>query len=378
MLEKTNKTSPIALLPIIYYIGNFFKLYSSQIEISFLLLAFTGLFGLLVIWNNGLLRLDRMVVFYLIFMTMITAGVFIGGHNLSLIDLASSALLVGITGLMLMFPWNEKQGAVAFYIAFAFMLLRMIQHSETVLQVGSNNYVSILLIIMAALYYLPYEWNEKKLTIISLIPAFLTFFLSVLAAGRGGILTSGMMLAGIIGIYVLSHISNRQGRMIAVACMIVAAAAVVLIGMKMISRLGDFGSDGFNNAIRLTMWKQYIKGALSSPKYLMLGYPLGKIATIARFNNNPHNSFVLLHAIGGILPCILFFVYFIKAAVSYLKNKNYIALLMLLTIFVRGMTDKFIFGQYGMPVLVFLILFPYYRTKHSDYWERDSLVRCII
>lgn len=378
MVIRTNKTSPIALLPIIYYIGNFFKLYDSQIEISFLLLAFTGVFGLLVIWNGGLLRLDRMVVFYLIFMTMITAGVFIGGHNLGLIDLVSSALLVGVTGIMLMFPWDEKQAAAAFYITFALMLLRMMQHAETVLQIGSNNYVSILLILMAALYYLPYEWNDRKLTIVSLIPAFLTFGLSVLAAGRGGILASGLMLAGLICIYIFGVIKNRQGRIIAMAAMLAAAAVVVLAAGKLMSSIGDFKSDGFTNAIRINMWTQYIRGALSSPKYLLLGYPLKKIALIARFNGNPHNSFILLHAIGGIIPLALFFLFFVRSAIFYLKNKSYIALLMLMVVFVRGMTDKFIFGQYGMPVLIFLVMYPYYAEKHSDYWQRESIVRCII
>ena len=377
MLSKTERTSPIALLPIIYYIGNFLKLYDSQIEICFLLLAFTGIFGLLVIWNDGLLRLDRMVFFYLVFITMITASMFIS-HNLGIVDLATSVFLVGITGLMLMFPWSEKQGAAAFYIAFALMLLRMFQHTETVLQIGSDNYVSILLILMAALYYLPYEWNGKKLGLVSLIPAFLTFFLSVLAAGRGGILTSAIMLAGVLGIYVLSAIPNRQGRVLAVIAMAAVGAVAVLVGLKVMSGLGDFKSDGFSNAIRFTMWKQYIHSALSSPKYLLFGYPLNRIAVIARFNGNPHNSFVLLHAIGGILPFVLFFIYFVKAGFYYLKNKNYIALLMLLVVFVRGMTDKFIFGQYGMPVLIFLVMYPYYSRKHDYYWERDSIVRCII
>ena len=38
----------------------------------------------------------------------------------------------------------------------------------------------------------------------------------------------------------------------------------------------------------------------------------------------------------------------------------------------RGMSDKFIFGQYGMPIMLFLVLYPLIERQKTG--DKESLI----
>ena len=83
-----------------------------------------------------------------------------------------------------------------------------------------------------------------------------------------------------------------------------------------------------------------------------------KCCVIGGIELNTHNSFLQMHALYGIIPFICFGILALRAAWFYFKNGLHMHLGLLFALFVRGMTDKFIFGQYGMPLMMYFVLLP--------------------
>ena len=337
-------------------------MYKNQIYLNYLIMAAVGVLGLIVVLFHISYDLRNYYLFSVLFMVMIVANKLLVG-NVSLIDIVSNLFLVGVIGTMLIVRWSVLQGAFMFYITFIVLTLQfLLGHSATVLSHSSNNYVSVLIILMAILYYCPFDWNGRNLRLIDLLPAVFGFFLSVLAAGRGGILSSGILMVFVFIKYSLKKTESPLKRLIAIICVIAVVGAVLVFDADILLQgflnLGNFQSKGTSSSIRYSIWGEYIHTALANPKNLIFGAPLKSIKIIQPFGGNVHNSFLQLHAMGGIFVVLLFLVYLIRAVVLYIRNRQFFILSLLVVLIIRGMTDKFIFGQYGMPVLMFLILYP--------------------
>lgn len=344
-------------------------MFTGQIVVNFAIVIAVGTIGFMVKRRWQFTSLWQFYTFSALFLISIVLCRFVN-HNLELMDIVNSIFLIGITRIMLLYKWKETEGAIAFFLAAVAILLKVMRSSSgNILSISSNNYISILLILMLALYYIPFEWNRKQLAISNLIPAIVAFGLSVVAAGRGGILATGVLLAGLVMIMTFAKTKNRWIRLATALFAFVVLCLLILFENRLILDslpLGNFKEEGMESSIRLRMWQQYFDTMMSSPLYIIFGAPVSRIDLLMEFNGNMHNSFIYLHAIAGILPFIFFFVSFINAIKWYLGNKHYIALLLMLVVVLRGMTDKFIFAQYGMPIMVYLVMAPYVGTVFND------------
>jgi len=110
-----------------------------------------------------------------------------------------------------------------------------------------------------------------------------------------------------------------------------------------------FASSGLESE-RYFIWGKYIQNldVFSS----VFGLPLNAVDAIARFNVNPHNSFMKLHSYFGVAPFV--FVFFL---LFYKYDKLYKPFLLMLTIVVmRGFTD-IIFWDGLMDIVFFAFMF---------------------
>ena len=129
--------------------------------------------------------------------------------------------------------------------------------------------------------------------------------------------------------------------------------------------LGKLSSRGLDNGPREKIWKAYFEKIENNIEYLFIGVPIQDVPVIHDIGDNTHNSFLHLHATNGIFSFVLFLLLIIKAMIYHLRTKKILFAIMLLVIFARGMSDKFIFGQYGMPILLYLVLYPYFSAYIS-------------
>lgn len=355
-------TGLIAVLPVFFYIGNFVKMYTGNLSINYIIMSSVGVIGLLLMFTRSLNYLKQFKIFSILYIVcFVLQCIVIRNYQIS--TMPSMLYHIGITWIMLTYRWSEKQGAFGFYLVFILISIRLLRFSSSrVLSISSNNYISILLILMCVLYYAPFEWNKKKFTAIHTAPAILTFALSVIAGGRGGVLSSGVLMVGIVIRFVFRKTGRKSYRVIIIILLVLLLIAAVIFSdsfMTRILRMSSFRDEGFESAIRLSMWSQYLQNMLSSLKNALFGVPLKNIPLIVRFSGNPHNSFIRLHATSGILPFLMLLYYLIQATLKYIKQKRSMALLLLTVLVIRGMTDAFIFGRYGTPDFLFLVLYPY-------------------
>lgn len=265
---------------------------------------------------------------------------------------------------MLRYQFSYTQGVVSYYITAATFLWYYINGINThFVLTSSGNYISVLLIIFASLYYIALHNSGRRMKIWDIIPAILNFFLSIWARGRGGITATFAMLILISFIFV-SGLEKKKARRILWIAFIVTISLVILALtdfslFNWFFSLGKWGYKGIENDARTIIWGSYFDKMRENVLYFVLGPPLRDIPIIAGYGGNCHNSFLQLHAYNGIIMIILFMVLLIHSALYYIRGKQWIMISILITFCVRAFTDKFVFGQYGMPIMMYLVLNPY-------------------
>lgn len=372
IFQKKSSDSVLQWLPVLFFLFNVYMRTGHSSSLYLITLLVTGIIGLLILMSTRSVRSD---VLYITIAIYFISGIFnfliIG--NVSLIDLANDALLFGVMSLMLLHPMDLKKGTVFFYISivtFVYAYFTGTQASSVL--TSSGNYVSVLMILSAAVYYISFYNSKKDLKLVHLLPALLCFLFSVWAKGRGGILACAVLFVLLLLYYLICYAQSGGSKRI-VFLAVVVIIAVTYLYIKNINlidaffSLGKWSYRGVDNTAREIIWGAYFEKMKESFLYILNGAPLDQIPIIHSLNNNTHNSFIQLHANNGLIPFILFTIFMIRSFFYYIKNKEFLLAIVLFAVFIRGMSDKFIFGQYGMPIMMYLVLFPYIEQRRRVY-----------
>jgi len=232
---------------------------------------------------------------------------------------------------------------------------------------SSNNYVSVMLLFPAVVYYSIIERQKKK---ISVIPAMVIFILSVLAQGRGGILASGILL---IAVYLSAGFNmlgtNRR------ACLALCLTSMILFMFIIFSAVflfnifdeilifSRFNQLGMSDHGRFAIWDQYINSVKNNLLYLGLGAKLTELPAVVRQEGNLHNSFFNIHAFNGIVMFIFFIGYSLNAIRYGIKRRRWLFVMCMFTLYLRGATDQVFWGTLGTPFVLFFILAPQFEKS---------------
>ena len=241
---------------------------------------------------------------------------------------------------------------------------------------SSGNYVSVILILASAYYYFCVQNSDHGFNIKDILPALLSFMLAIWARGRGGILASALLLLLILFYYIRNYAKKNTRRFSVVIFSIIIVVTVLLLQninlLNTFMSLGKWQYRGLDNAARELIWGSYFNNLKENPLYVIFGAPLNDIHIIYSYGNNTHNSFLQLHATNGLITFILFCILLIRSFIFYLKNNKELNVIAIIAIVVRGMTDKFIFGQYGMPIMLYLVLWPYIEAFFQNMTMQNS------
>ena len=356
----------LAVLPGLYYLGNLIRLMNISMLPYYLFMAAAGVAGLAYALGQKKYNVTYLVLFFTAYIVTLAFNWLIVRNN-SISTIASNFLLLGIALLLLLDLHSLKFGAFVFYTSAVMILYRMFTSGRRRILTSSANYISIAILLPCALYYMALEKEKGEVRFIDLLPAVIAFNISIMAEGRGGILSCLVLLIAMLLLHMRTLAEGRKRRtVIFVLIFLLAAVILYMRNFSLVDTflgLGKYRNRGISTNGRMTLWRSYYEGIRESAAYILFGGPVNRIQATANYGGNTHNSFIQLHAYNGLVMLLIVAIASVRAAVSYIREKQFITLTVLLVIILRGMTDKYIFGQYGMPIFLFLILAPMVRLR---------------
>lgn len=365
--KVSSRGNVYAMLPYLFFFANLLRIMRGQTGIYLAVLTVVGIFGFMKLFMQHETK-GRLL--FCVVTVLMCAGTLMNAlvtNNISIRDVFQGMLLLGVTVWLLLYPPSKKQAMLCFYVValiFAYHWL-IGTHPSHVLS-SSCNYISVILLLFISLYYA--DIDVGSMNGFAFLPAVACFFLSVWGRGRSGILASGVLLIGLIFLKLTAVNKKTKRVLLAVVFLLVGAIAYLLIDDNAFNSLswmlGSFQTEGFEDSARILLWYEYLAATFGSLRNFLFGTSLQDMPLIVQFNSNPHNSFIYLQIAYGLTGTVTFFVFFVRSIIFYIKQHKYTSLLVLLTLSLRAFTDKFVFLQYGMPVMMYLVLMPFvYRRK---------------
>ena len=356
------KRNMYALFPYLFFFSNLLRLMAGYTGIYLAVLTAIGIFGFVKLLTLPAPTGRFLFCVVTVFLCVGTLLNVLVTDNISIRDVFQGAMLLGVTGLMLLYPPSKKQAGFCFYVVAMIFAYHWMSgtHPSHVLS-SSCNYISVILLLFISLYY--FDMDAGSVGFAGFLPAVLCFLLSIWGRGRSGILASGILLIGLIFLKLTSVNKKSKRLLLLVAFLLMGAMAYLLINENAFNSLswmlGSFQTEGFEDSARLLLWHEYFTTTFSSLKNLIFGTSLRDMPLIVRFNSNPHNSFIYLHITYGLIGTAVYFVFFFRSVIFYIRKRRYTSLLVLMVLSLRAFTDKFVFLQYGMPVMMYLVLAPF-------------------
>ena len=198
-----------------------------------------------------------------------------------------------------------------------------------------------------------------------LLPAILSWGLSLLAGGRGGLIACTILVGGLLISRFLADETTRRERVILGLLLFVILVPVMVIilelftsrftGLYVVSRFLDKGLDGGG---RLDCWTEYIQKTLQSGTRILFGTPLDEVGWVIYYKGNLHNSYLFVHAYLGIGGLIFLLVMLVRAIIYGIRMRKWIYIWCILAFSFRALTDH-VFGVNRLSVVILtLILLP--------------------
>lgn len=242
-----------------------------------------------------------------------------------------------------------------FFIYSVVILIRFLitRSADSIFATAGRNSVSAFLILSAVLVYSSYAEGEH----LPIFPAVVAFILSCCAEGRGGVISSALLLMGIV-LYETKRIKKISiMHMVVFALALTALLCFVVryfdaffgnaIGRLMLEKLTENERVGYN--------RQYIEYTLMNWKFFLFGVPKHEIPIFDYLSGNFHNSYLSLHSTSGIIGTLIVFGLIAKACFCCVRKKDSIRLMLLLVVLFRMLTDTLCFVALYDPLFFYLI-----------------------
>ena len=207
------------------------------------------------------------------------------------------------------------------------------------------------------------------------IESIITWFVCVLALGRGGIISSSLLLF-LLMVYQIRKKSLTkilfQNGLIFIAVFVI----VFLLFEKQLSGLISYTSGYIDYAVsyfeerqlegsRGRLWTDYVNKILDSPLSILVAPSISGTALLEEYSNNLHNSFIMMYARFG----TLFFVFVIYKIIcsfrALYKHKSTILMIVLLIACLRSFTDVIAFNGVMDILFYYFIFYPDFYNRHT-------------
>jgi len=332
----------------------------------------TGLIPFLLFFNN-IFRLNKYIciIFILLLIYYIISCILLDRYEamprniLHLINCFLIALLV-LSGKIK--SWGVHFIFYALSLYFLTFILRGIPAHE-VLDYSSWNGISMMIIISCISLYMVDFFICKN---ISLIPAILTFIFSFWGMGRSGILSSGILVFGIL---ILKFKNLKYFKSLLNFKSLLVLAGLLFTMTALIFQLNEYIVNSFNSSIgildrdtvdistgRFEIWENYYSNLdlfrfIFGSNIFTDPWPNGE-----ELEYNLHNSFLRLFSYSGSMG-ILVLVLMILALINFVHT-NKLFFILLLVLICRGFTDVLFFFE-SWDFLPLFFIFYYVRNRNQ-------------
>lgn len=212
----------------------------------------------------------------------------------------------------------------------------------------SRNAISVTMIMPVILVYIAYHQSTK---LIPLWPAIMTFIVCVWAIGRSGIISSGLLLIGIIFLKIIQM--RKLLFKLAIVFSILLFLLFIMLNIEDIisNYFPYFKLAGTDLTGREEIWNHYFN-QIKNPMYFVFGGELDSY--MMKWDYNYHNSFITLHYQIGIFAIPVMVAIVISLFRYLLNNKLYF--LLLLVLILRINTDYLMFFSCWDFLIYYLLL----------------------
>ena len=323
-------------------------------------IAMIGLTSLLYSFkNNGIRGMNSYLLLLGFFYSVLMVLSILYNGNSDYMDILWIWAYMGIATLTYEFYIPSKVFWGVSYIINILLVIYIISGGDVhnVISWGSQNNISAYIIFFVSMAYLSVM---KKKHEISYIPSFLVIAISAWSSSRAGIL-SALFLIFATFLYNFLCVKGKKIKLL-FKWIILIIISIWLVNnffeqylvdlSNKISRYGD-------QSIRTTIWIEYLCGMKNSIGNFLFGVKTTKSAYywLSYYDGNTHNSFLMLHAKFGICAIILLLILFTKVIKKVIKEKNYIIIIVIITISIRMFFDWI--GFTGIYDIIFWYLVLY-------------------
>lgn len=333
------------------------------------LLAFIGFTGYLFCFN--ILHKNIKISFFVLLIVLTGICSVVYNQNMRVGNFVSTILYIGMAMIMLKYKMNHDVIRIMFYGLSAFFLYKMFigESSSEILYHVSRNYISVLMITNLNLLYLSDIDNNKPIT---LTPAILCFIISIWGIGRGGIIVSGLLLGGIALVKIFSKLSGEQRKILIIALgSLFVVFIIILINTDFVSKyFVAFQTKGMKTP-RTFIYEEYLSAAKQTFMNLIFGPPMKNMNVSDVYSRNFHNSFIQMHAYYGLVFSIVVIFLLFNSLMFFAKRKDYVFVILILTLSMRAFTDRLFFSGYAEPLLYYYCFYPLIKCKEDTTMKVD-------
>lgn len=277
-----------------------------------------------------------------------------------------SIMYMGVSLNIIDHNHNIKYSKILYYLASFVILYQLIILKVPIrsfMKDGTSyNYISVLLLFYLLYYCITCIQQRKKIDYFS---AILFFIISLLAYGRGGIVTATFFL--IFVVMARYKEINKTYQKIIVGILIFILFILIIINFSNIFiESGLFNKfivrSNISEESRLLVWKAYIENLFGS----CINILFGGTKFIAFESGNIHNSFLQIHASIGLLPLIYICYSYLSYIKLNLKERNYMPIICLLALVLRAMLDQLFFQGYNEIFLYYFVFESLKQRRHFN------------
>lgn len=291
--------------------------------------------------------------------------------NIDLKELLWPFFFWGIASLLNCFKINPIFGRLSyniFAVSAIYNLLFVGGGYFSVETSESRNYCSAYLLSLLSIYIICKEKNGEKT--IPFLEISLFLFISILSLGRGGIVSSILLLV-LCSIYQIFHIKEFRIKSMFIGILV---ASIIIYGVlsspgmyDYITGYIDYSTEFFEergmNSSRSDIWGQYINQIMSTPMSLFLAPPIAGTSLLNQYSFNLHNSFLMLYARYGTIVFLLITFLLFRAFRSFYRKRAFLLLILFVTVCVRISTDVIAFNGVMDITVFFFIFYPFHNNS---------------
>ena len=339
-----------------------FMIFTNQIENYVVFVGFYAsllLCGAVVLYAADFYLQTRRIMVTLVLIITAAVNAFIVG-NATINEIIFIGLFSWASLALASEELEEKTLLIAFGLNAAVVLYKFATVGVVSGQIytsASRNFVSVYLMYPLVIYYSIVERKKKD---INMLPLVIAWLISLFAQGRGGIISSTFFL---VGVYLVKYRDMKsRGKIIATVFMLITVAVVMLNIATIFQSIGAssmwemFARNGMKSS-RTFFWPEYIELATGNVKNFLFGANVEKTYIGRELDGNPHNSFMELHMLNGIIGLGLIIIILVKNGIKSIRNRDYLFLVCMLSIVLRAFTDHVLWAAFGTPVLFYFMFY---------------------